>query len=121
MTNQITFMVAVVVLLVGCSQHPAVRPAIIVPEKELSAFLEQTKTGDFHDLSRVGEALLKPGLRIVDYKTKLKDFPSGILKEGQVRYELMSFHGDGGAGGINLFLNADTGEIIQFLPFDATF
>ena len=120
MKDQITLILLFFALLVGCNRPIEVRDANLVPEGELSAFLEQAKTGDFHDLERSGRALLKPGLSIPDHETRLKAFPSSSNEAGLIGYELMSFEGDGSAGGINLILKADTGEITQFLPFEAT-
>jgi hypothetical protein len=107
--------IAVCTLLTSCGQQ---RRDNVVPEKELSTFLEQVKTQDYHDVARAGEALLKPGLVIVDHKSKLKDFPSDIPEDGQVRYELMSLHGDNGGYYINLFVKEETGEILAFTPLE---
>ncbi len=119
--KSVMLVIAVFALLAGCTRPRATPAANAVPEELLSAFLTQVKTQDYHDVARDGRDLLKPGLVIPDHKTKLKDFPSGNPEKGQVRYELMSFHGDSSAGGINLFLKEETGEIIQFIPFEATF
>lgn len=112
--------IAVIALLVGCTLPQANQVANVVQEEQLSAFLEQVKTQDYHDVARTGRELMKPGLLIPDYKTKLNAFPSRIPEEGQVLYELMTFQNVGKVGGINLFLNEETGEIIRFIPFEVT-
>lgn len=114
-------MFALIALLAGCNQDRTDHAIKVVPESELAAFLKRAKTEDFHTVARAGERLLKPGFFITDHKTMLQGFPSATGREGQTRYELMSFRRSGSAGGINLFLDASTGEIIQFLPFEATF
>jgi len=110
--------IAVFALLAGCTPRRATHAANVVPEEQLSTFLAQVKTQDYHDVARDGRALLKPGILIPDHKTKLKSFPSGNPERGQVRYELMSFQGEQGGYGINLFLKEETGEIISFVPFE---
>jgi hypothetical protein len=110
--------IAVFALLAGCSRPRATPAANVVPEEQLSAFLAQVKTQDYHDVAREGRALLKAGLVIPDHKTKLKAFLSGNPEKGQVRYELMSFQGEQGGYGINLFLKEETGAIIKFDAFE---
>jgi hypothetical protein len=93
----------------------------VVSSSDLAIFLELVESGDFHAVARRGETLLKPGQYIPDYAVQFKAFPAGRTKNGQIRYDLMQFKGTAGAGGVLLFLKEDTGEIVQFLPFEATF
>jgi len=109
---------AALILLIGCAPHRAEPATTVVPEGELTAFLAQVKTQDYHDVARTGKALLRPGLVIPDHETRLKGFPSSVLEEGIVRYDLMSFEGEQGGYGIHLFLKEESGEIINFLPFE---
>ena len=116
--KSVILVTAACALLVGCARPLATPVANVVPEEQLSAFLAQVQTQDYHDVAKGGRTLLKPGLLIPDHKTKLKGFPSGTPEKGQVRYELMSFQNESGGYGINLFLKEETGEIISFIPFE---
>ena len=109
---------AVLIPLISCAPHRAEPAVKVVPEGELSAFLVEVKTEDYHEVARTGKALLRPGLVIPDHKTRLRGFPSTVLEEGKIRYELMSFEGEQGGYGINLFLKEETGEIVGFVPFE---
>lgn len=119
--KQTLTLLSLFVLFFSCSQEQSIPTAKIIQENDLSAFLEQTKTGDFHNIIHTGQSLLKPGFFIPYHKKFFKAFSSEITEKGQIRYELMSFTGPGSVGAINLFLKNETGEIIQFMPVEATF
>jgi hypothetical protein len=112
----------VIVLLLflsaGCAQ---VQQPRTVPEDDIAAFLNTLETGEYHDLERNGEEVFQEGLYIPDHRSVFRDYPSEELPDGQIRYDLLTIEGEAGIAWIYLFLEKDTGKIIQFSAGEATF
>ena len=92
-----------------------------MPEADVLAFLEKLETSHYHDLKRVGTETFQQGRFIPNYQTVFEGFPAHKLPGGQVRYDLLLIEGEAGMAWIHLFLEEDTGQIIEFSAGDATF
>jgi hypothetical protein len=76
------------------------------------------RTSDFHEVTRRGEKLFRPGVIIPDHPALLKGFPVQEDSKGIDRYQIFSFDGPAGAGVIYLSVEKKTGKIIKFLPVE---
>jgi hypothetical protein len=115
-----TYLIVVLLLILsaGCAQ--AQQPKI-VPEDDIAAFLEALETGEYHDLERNGQEVFQEGMYIPDHRSMFHDYPSEELPDGQIRYDLLTIEGEAGIAWIYLFLEEDTGKIIQYSAGEATF
>jgi len=118
-------LVLVALCLVGCvAGNPEVGPVsarVIVPEADVLAFLEKLETSHYHDLKRVGTETFQRGRFIPNHQTVFNGYPAQELSGGQIRYDLLLIEGEAGTAWINLFLEKDSGQIIEFSAGDAAF
>ena len=92
-----------------------------VSEEAVAAFLETLETGNYHAAERSGEDIFLEGWRIPNHHRIFRDYPSEDLPNGQIRYDLLTIRGEAGAAWIHLFLEKDSGRIIQFSAGEAVF
>ena len=92
-----------------------------MPESDVLAFLEMLETGHYHDLKRVGTETFQQGRFIPNHQTVFEGYPVQELSDGQIRYDLLLIEGEAGTAWIYLFLEKDSGQIIEFSAGDATF
>jgi hypothetical protein len=118
MKSQILITTCVVAILAGCSKQPAAQQFSTVPDAELVSVLEFIKSRDFDGAVRLGKTVFEPGLHIPNHADKLKTFIAISSSPGILKYELTVLQDDGSGGVINLYVMKDTGEIIQFVPWE---
>ena len=118
MKSRILITTCVVTILAGCSKQPAAQQLSTVSDAELASVLELIKSRDFDGAVRLGKTVCEPGLHISDHADKLRAFNAVSPGPGILKYELTVFQDDRSGGVINLYVMKDTGEIIQFVPWE---
>lgn len=113
-------------ILVGCVTRntgpgPKVTSDQIISSESVIAFQKLLETDNYHDIRRRGEQVFKEGMYVPNHQSLFADYPSQDLPDLQVRYDLWSIKGEAGMAWIHLFLEKETGKIIQFSAGDATF
>jgi hypothetical protein len=93
----------------------------MVSEDAVAAFLEMLETGDYHAIERSGAEIFREGLYIPNHHRVFRDYPSEDLPDGQIRYDLLIIKGKTGAAWVHLFLEKESGKIVQFSAGEATF
>jgi hypothetical protein len=105
-----------VVLLAGCTPvKPTVSPAA------LSEFMAIVESGDYHAMARKGEQVFKKDLYIPDHEELFAEFSWSEVEPGRIRYVLYSFDGEASGGEVYLILEQDSGRIVEFNYFEATY
>jgi hypothetical protein len=103
-------------LLAGCvSAEPTVSPTAI------SEFIEIVESGNYHAMVQKGEEIFKEGLCIPDHVEVFAEFPRSEMEPGHIRYILYSFDGEASGGEVYLILERDSGRIVEFNYFEATY
>lgn len=113
-------MVSFLVILAGCATGEVGAKPTVSPNS-VSEFLEVLESSDYHRIARVGREVFETGLCVPNHAELLRGYPSSAPRQGQIRYVLYSFHGEASAGEVYLILNGDSGEIIEFSHFEASF
>jgi len=93
----------------------------VVPRGEILRFLAQIGSGSYHDLAREGARLFVKDALIPDHAVLFKDFPAKKNAKGQLYYVLFESRGDGGAAAISLLIDEESGRILAFNAYDASF
>jgi hypothetical protein len=107
-------------LLAGCAPECAsVRPT--VSPAAVSEFMEVVERGEYHAMTRKGEEVFKEGLSIPDHAELFAGLPRSAMELGRVRYILYSFEGEASGGEVYLILEQDSGKIVEFNYFEATY
>jgi hypothetical protein len=102
--------------LAGCvSASPTVSPAAI------SEFLEVVESGDYHAITCKGEEVFQENFCIPDHAALFAEFPRSEAEPGHIRYILYSFDGEASGGEVYLILERDSGRIVEFNHFEATY
>jgi hypothetical protein len=96
-------------------------PKAVVPSDALIQFFEVVESRDFHRMARMGKEVFRQGLTIPDHAKLFAGVPSSQAGRSRVRYVLYSFHGEASAGEVYLILEQNSGRIIQFNYFEASF
>lgn len=112
-------------LAAGCTANTAefkpVSTRVIVAEAEILAYLDRLEISPYHDLKPAGTEIFQPGRHIPVYRRIFDDYPAQELPEGQIRYDLLVTEGETGTAWIYLFLDQDSGRIVEFSAGEATF
>ena len=83
--------------------------------------MEVVQSGDYHAMTRKGDEVFKEGLYIPDHAELFARFPWSEVEPGYIRYILYSFDGEVSGGEVYLILERDSGRIIEFNYFEATY
>jgi hypothetical protein len=83
--------------------------------------MEVVERGEYHAMTRKGEEVFKEGLCIPDHAKLFAEFPRSEIQPGHIRYVLYSFDGEASGGEVYLILEQDSGKIIEFNYFEATY
>lgn len=92
----------------------------VISRDSVSAFLKELGEGDYRRSMKTGRALFREGPRISEHGEVLKGFPLEETPHGRVRYDLMRVEGDAGVAWISLFLEKDSGRIVEFSAGEAS-
>lgn len=83
--------------------------------------MEIVESGDYHAMTRKGEEIFKEGLYIPDHVKLFAKFSWSEVEAGYIRYTLYSFDGEASGGEVYLILEQDSGRIVEFNYFEATY
>ncbi len=107
-------------VLIGCTPAGTATPPPVSPAS-IAEFLQIVESKDYHQMSRQGQEVFKPGLTIPDHAGRFKEFPSSEFGPNRVRYVFYSFKGEASAGEVYLILEQDSGKVVEFNYFEALF
>jgi hypothetical protein len=107
-------------VLIGCTAV-GMPPKPTVPPASISEFLELVESEDFHKIARDGKEIFTQGVYIPNHTTLFAQFPSSETERGHIRYVFYSFRGETSGGEVYLILEQDSGKVVEFNYFEASF
>lgn len=106
--------------LIGCTAL-GTSPKPTVPPASISEFLELVESEDFHKMARKGREIFTQSLHIPNHAELFTQFPSSEIERGHIRYVFYSFQGEASGGEVYLILEQDSGKVVEFNYFEASF
>lgn len=112
-------------LLFGCTGQTTPEPTRTPPpqavlEGSIEGYLKLLDTADYHSLRQVGATIFLKDHTIPNHRTLFEGYDSAELPNGQIRYDLFSVEGEASVAWIRLYLEQDTGKIVEFSAGEAT-
>jgi len=94
-------------------------PYATVPRDSISIFLNAVRSGDFHDMARVGDRVFDEGLRVPDHAELFAGLAVPEQRDDRVRYVFHRFEGEASVGEVSLTLTRGTGAVVTFTAVEA--
>jgi hypothetical protein len=112
-------------LLFGCTGQTPPEPTRTPPpqsvlEASIEGYLKLLDSADYHSLRQVGATIFLKDFTIPNHRALFEGYDFAELPDGQIRYDLFTVEGDAGSAWIRLYLEQDTGKIVEFSAGEAS-